>query len=909
MFDLFVNPWAMAAGTLLVSSPIIIHLINRMRFKRIHWAAMEFLLKSQKKNQRRIIIEQIILLLLRILLVLLAGFLLARFLGALAGPQQNTLHVVLLDDTPSQGDVHAEQGRRLEAFQQGKRLIVEEIADYSSQATTPQTLVLLKLSDLATPRRIERLNASTVEELRNYLSDAEVSNIHVDLSKGLEEAQKIFEQNPQERRLLHVVSDFRARDWTGSPSDGIRKSVDQLRAMKVDVHLLDDAYPIRGDSKGTVLYHDNLAIIDLVPETRVIGRYVPVEFQVGVANFSNSERKNVRVTVRVKGQERAEGSFTMPSVQPGTVTNGNFMITFDQLGPNPVSVNLENEEAGLAIDNTRHAVVEVREKVPLLMIEGDPKTKGTSESDAYYLNSLFSESTRGFDVILKTPLDLEKIDLDNYPSIFLLNVPRLTEKAQQQVEKYVRNGGGIAFFMGPEVKPEFYNKWYADGKGLFPVVLADKPTEPSGDPGERLMKMFSNPLPKLYPRNDSHPIFTRIYRDERTHNQSRENNKYLVFASIDRYFPVPRSKWTFPPGTIDELMTLPNSRKVADFADEANRIINQIQQLPLADANNPNAKFKAALDGHVKSIRDALLAGGDLYKLALPLDRLLNDSGVANDPTKPNLQEFWQQGEQGELRERLSQLLEAVRYGDPYLVGRTFGKGRVLAYLSTANAAWNDLPNGPSRVYYVMLMVEMQKYLASNVSDVSLLLGSPLELNLDSARYEAKARRFFPPKGEPQPGKQAASIDAGEQAGRVEGNRVIFQFSEAKVPGVYQFILNRKDAPAEDGDKKPDAPPKAADKGDAEKQRQDTLAFAYNIDAVAESDLRRASQDDISSVAPQAHFHKPGDGSYEGLLKQKKSDLSELSWLFLVFLIVLLVEQAMAVRLSFHAHAPGEAPK
>ncbi len=108
MFEMFLNPWAMAAGTLLVSSPIIIHLINRMRYRRIRWAAMEFLLKSQKKNRRRVIIEQIILLLLRILLVLLAGFLLARFIGALAGPQQSTLHVVVLDDTPSMGDFHRE---------------------------------------------------------------------------------------------------------------------------------------------------------------------------------------------------------------------------------------------------------------------------------------------------------------------------------------------------------------------------------------------------------------------------------------------------------------------------------------------------------------------------------------------------------------------------------------------------------------------------------------------------------------------------------------------------------------------------------------------------------------------------------------------------------------------------------
>src|SRR5262249_51055832 len=98
MFEtLFLNPANMIVGGALISSPIIIHLINRMRFRRIRWAAMEFLLKSQNRNRRRLIIEQLILLALRILLVLLAGLLLARFLGfTFAGFQaRNTVHVVI----------------------------------------------------------------------------------------------------------------------------------------------------------------------------------------------------------------------------------------------------------------------------------------------------------------------------------------------------------------------------------------------------------------------------------------------------------------------------------------------------------------------------------------------------------------------------------------------------------------------------------------------------------------------------------------------------------------------------------------------------------------------------------------------------------------------------------------------
>ena len=46
MADWFLNPGYLAAAAALISVPIIIHLINRMRFKRIRWAAMEFLLKA-----------------------------------------------------------------------------------------------------------------------------------------------------------------------------------------------------------------------------------------------------------------------------------------------------------------------------------------------------------------------------------------------------------------------------------------------------------------------------------------------------------------------------------------------------------------------------------------------------------------------------------------------------------------------------------------------------------------------------------------------------------------------------------------------------------------------------------------------------------------------------------------------
>ena len=48
--------------TALVSVPIIIYLINRHKYRRRPWAAMEFLLRAMKRNQRRIQIQNLFLL-------------------------------------------------------------------------------------------------------------------------------------------------------------------------------------------------------------------------------------------------------------------------------------------------------------------------------------------------------------------------------------------------------------------------------------------------------------------------------------------------------------------------------------------------------------------------------------------------------------------------------------------------------------------------------------------------------------------------------------------------------------------------------------------------------------------------------------------------------------------------------
>src|SRR5262249_27806802 len=172
-------------------------------------------------------------------------------------------------------------------------------------------------------------------------------------------------------------------------------------------------------------------------------------------------------------------------------------------------------------------------------------------------------------------------------------------------------------------------------------------------------------------------------------------------------------------------------------------------------------------------------------------------------------------------------------------------------------------------------------------------------------------QRYFPPKVDYSKGGliKYTPVDAGRQSGVASANKLTFSFAEARQPGVYEFVLARKDAepeakPAGGGGTPPKPTPGGETKGGTE-----TLAYAFNVDAAAESDLKRATADDLSVVAgDKTPLHRPGDGSFEKLLKDKKSDFSESPWLYLLFLLVLLAEQAMAVPLSFPARGQEVAP-
>jgi hypothetical protein len=911
--EIFLHPWYMVAGGVLVSAPILIHLINRMRFKRIRWAAMEFLLKSQKRNRRRLIIEQLILLALRCLLVLLAGFLVSRFIGeALAGGRgQGTTHLVIIDDTLSMTDRWKDQGQETSAFEKSKEQ-VRKLVKSAADATSPQRLQVLLLSDLDTVLHEDKISDKTEGELVDKLKVYKPTSLHVDPLAAVLKAREFFKSVPDGKKILHIVSDFRESDWvTGSGVEKLTEAIDGLLADGINLSLLDSAFPSRSETRGLPQNHDNLAIVDLKADTRVAAEGVPVEFTVTIENFSPSEKKSF-LKVYVDGVESPGALQPLDGLAPFRKTEKKFTLLFSKKKPPQpvkdtdsreererkrrqdrefvnVTATIEAEETGLQADNVRAMVIEVRKRVPALVIDGGSDGRQFN-GDSFHLEIALG-AAKAYEVEHRTVDDLEKLNLELYPSIYLLNVQQIkSEKAQKALDDYVKNGGSLMYFLGDKVQPTFYNEvLFRKYNGLFPLLIDASPEPSAEEKQEHLDRRQNDEQPKILFPDPKHKVVAGMVG-------SLSALRYLL---IDRYFPAQaRFKWDpNEPRQTEELIVLPNRRSMNAFKDQARKFYKDDLDAIIADPEF--GPYQAALKRYQIEIRDAL-SQEYLGRLVTALDRLLRDRGVKDDPARPNMTELWAHPKLKNLAAEIDRFRETVLYGDPLVVTRRHGKGRVVACLTPAGTAtnWNDWGGGSQASFtYPIFIMDLQRYLVSEGTGFNYLVGEPLKLELDPTRYQAKYEVIFDPHpeiGAKEEAGRSVSVKSGKKDLPTENNLLKLAYSDTRRPGVYTINF----FPNVEGVEEP-AP--------------ESLAYAFNVDASGESDLKRAARDKLerNKTAGDARTGKialMALGDSFDRFKDKQPDASESPWLYLLFLVVLIVEQAMAVHLSFHLKGTEAAP-
>ena len=447
----FLNP-IMLAGLAAVSVPIIIHLLNRRKFRKVTWAAMRFLQNAIEQNQRRMRIEDMILLALRCLLLALLALALARpailsDASAVFG-QSKVTGVIILDNSMSMG-MSDGTGTRFEKA----RRAAEQALDSMPAGSATAVLLASDVVQAVIPEPTFDLNLA-----RKALREAPLTDRATDIFPALGKAIDTLKDRLALRKEIYLVTDGQATGWRQLTE--IQHTLERTKSeIKTHVILVNE--------------HEekNLGVSDLRLASGLSPVSQPLRFEAKVSNYGKEEARNTRVSLSVNGETPSD-EFTIDTLLAGATKSVTLFAKLRDEGFHSVAARIAEDR--LPADDRRSLAVRAVKEVKVLLVDGEAGTEARDSEVFFLKNALVPVAAdAAADYFIKTmtvtPSDLAQARLDDYDAVVLANVPDFSDALVTAVEGYVRRGGGLMVFPGARVNTAFYNEQLFQRLKLLPA--------------------------------------------------------------------------------------------------------------------------------------------------------------------------------------------------------------------------------------------------------------------------------------------------------------------------------------------------------------------------------------------------------------------------------------------------------
>jgi hypothetical protein len=441
------SPGFALAGVLLAAVPIIIHILNRRRFKTVSWAAMEFLLRAMRKNRRRLRFERWLLLATRCALLLLLGLALARPLacqnGALAGLGRRTaLDVIVIDNSYSMGYEVNKDGAKTHLDR--AKAIARALLSRNDSGGSSAAIIVAGLptrSLFGSPTYDLQSAASAVDRI-------EQSYGATDLAGALDAALKLAREHPEEsNRNLYILTDGTRSAFEGSQASSLKEIGPQL-AQLFHITLYNVA---EGQQQW------NAAVTAIAPASNLVTDKFPTDFKATLRCFGLARDAQVQW----KLDDHVLGDAQPAHLDPKTeVTQSH--ATFQTGGPHVLSLRLFDDDH-LQLDNQFQWVIDVTSELKTLIVEGKHGSDPLEGSGAFLKLALAPpKNEKGDTDSYVTPELISDLELGNkvltdYSAILMAGVGQITASEADRLKDFVNQGGTLMFFMGDAVEKENYN--------------------------------------------------------------------------------------------------------------------------------------------------------------------------------------------------------------------------------------------------------------------------------------------------------------------------------------------------------------------------------------------------------------------------------------------------------------------
>jgi hypothetical protein len=491
MFGLgILAPLFAVAGVVGASIPLILHLLNRERARRLVFGTIRFIQMSHQTNVRRHKLKRLLLLLMRILILALLGFAFARpffaeapIIAQKTGGKRNA--IVILDTSYS---MQYEQ-----VFENAKR---EGIAILDGLDATDAAGLILS-SDRA---RVIAPLGSEFSHIRTALNKAEATYKPTDYLDALQTADEILASIPIGEKQIYVIADMQKRGWENFiETDKLNPDV---QIQFIDVH------PEQPQNFAITVLNVPPVILKEQQASYLVAR---------VRNFSDAAVENLPIRLFVDGNMIHTVQL---DIEPDDLADAVFRIDFRDEATHTGWVELP--EDALQVDNKRYFTLQSLRSIRVHAVRDKPRTQSPHQTmGTFFMKMAF---TAGRDAV---PIDFTESSsvpsaatLDRTDVLVLANVAQISSDEARRVATYVASGGGLIVTVGNNIDAAVYEQRLGGEIGLMPCNFV----RPVGDALDR--QQFRVLATVKY----EHPIFAPF--KEPNHGDFGKARFYRIFQAV-----------------------------------------------------------------------------------------------------------------------------------------------------------------------------------------------------------------------------------------------------------------------------------------------------------------------------------------------------------------------------------------
>ncbi len=464
---IFLNP-AVLFGLLAASIPVLIHLLNLKKLKRIDFSTLSFLKELQKNKIRKIKLKQWLLLALRVLIILFLVTAFARptlegvAIGGTTSAAKTTA-VFILDNTFSMSVVDSKGSY----FNQAKE-IVNQLLKELQEGDEAALILVADRNDEVKP-------TNNLIDFSKAVNAAQMSFSSGKLNDAIIKAAKILVESKNFNKEIYLLSDFQKGKLSGNES---LSDLSQLLNDKVRLYSFN--------LSGKEVF--NIGIDNLKINTQIFEKEKPVSFSLGITNYSENPVENSVVSLYINGKRSAQQSVKLGGGESKIIS---MEAAVKETGFIDVYAEIEDDE--IIQDNKRYTNLFIPDKIPIIIFADNP-----DDAQFVKLSLTASSNENTLNITEKNLNQIASFNLSQFDVVILIGAEN--SGVNERLKSYINSGGAIFLMPGAETSIQKFQI-------LTNAIGVPSPTGTSGTKNNA-----DNPV--NFDKIDfNHPVFKNIFAE------------------------------------------------------------------------------------------------------------------------------------------------------------------------------------------------------------------------------------------------------------------------------------------------------------------------------------------------------------------------------------------------------------